>query len=77
MSDNSGGNPPPETRFCREISALQLESDSHIRSLEDLQRLLQEAEAQRDAAQQALQQMEKDLQRRGRDVEVSCVMLAC
>ena len=69
--------PPQKTCFCREISALQLESDSHIRSLEDLQRLLQEAEAQRDAAQQVLQQMEKDLQRRGRDVEVSCVVLAC
>ena len=66
-----------KTCFDREISAQQLESDSHIRNLEDLQRLLHDVEAQRDAAQQKVQQMEKDLQRRGRDVEVSCVILAC
>ena len=60
------------------MCALQLESDSHVRGLEDAQRLLREAEAQRDASQQRVQQMEKDLQRRGRDVEVSAVTLrAC
>ncbi|XP_076436718.1 uncharacterized protein LOC143276177 isoform X2 [Babylonia areolata] len=53
----------------REISALQLESDSHARDLDDLQRRLQETLGQRDTAQHRVQQLEKDLQRRGRDVE--------
>ncbi|XP_070176521.1 golgin subfamily A member 4-like isoform X2 [Littorina saxatilis] len=53
----------------REISALQLESDSQGRNLEDLQRMLRELEGEKDAAQHKVQQMHKDLRRRGRDVE--------